>query len=96
MRREFHKQLTKLRKIQDKVLRQQSKHDGASMYIIASDNGSNASVFIRCYREDGKGENGNSLYFDFWNAPHYNEIPYQRMLDEINGFFGFTAKEEEA
>lgn len=95
MRREFHKQLTKLRKIQDKVLRQQSKHDNASMYIISQDMGSNVAVCVRVYRSNGKSDDGNAKYYDFWEKPHYNEIPYQRILDEINLFFGFAEDEKQ-
>lgn len=94
MRREFHKQLTKLRKIQDRTLRQQSKYDGASMYIISSDLGSNACINVRVYRNDPNGKENLKMY-TIWEKPHYNEIPYQRILDEINVFFGFAEDEKQ-
>lgn len=95
MRQEFRKQLTKLRKIQDKVLRQQSKYQHSSMYLTAYDMGSNACMDVSCYRDPIDGGERENIRYSFWERPHYDEIPYQRMLDEINEFFGFKADDNE-
>ena len=95
MRREFHKQLTKLRKIQDNVLRQQAKYERCSMDLIAHDIGSNTVMRVNCYRYAGKSEDPEMKTWKLWERPHHDEIPYQRMLDEINEFFSFkTVKDE--
>ena len=89
MRREFHKQLTKLRKIQDNVLRQQAKYERCSMELNANDIGSNTVMRVTCFRYIDKNEEPEMKTWRLWERPHYYEIPYQRMLDEINEFFGF-------
>ena len=85
MRQEFRKQLTRLRKIQDKVIN--SGDERISMYVMASPLSTNACVTIECFNV---GNEKAHISYMIWNDPHRDECAYDEMLRCINEFYGFA------
>jgi hypothetical protein len=87
MRRELRKQLTRLRRIQDDILRKKSTVEEPSLRIECIFD-VYAYANVRCFKSNKHASYGlDTLSFTIREHPHMDEVDYEEMINQIKEFF---------
>lgn len=94
MRQEFRKQLTKLRKIQDRVMRGENgkgKHN--SIEIACYNENTGVRINVSCFRTNDNAAYGCDLLRVMLRQDEPSEKPFEEIYREIQEFMGLTVKQ---